>query len=216
MKKEHITGLIALVAVVAVLIFAGCIEEQPPAQVSTPPPAPTPTPIPTLTPASTPTSSSLEGNIWTLTNFIAESEGDVRLPISGTTITARFEDGLIRGTAGCNQYSGPYTVTNKIIIEEPERTEMGCLEPVGIMQQETQYFEILRDVTTYTIKENQLTLSTEDGRALEYHAKLANVNDIEIMLLESFPVQINVVAKGAHPDSCTKVEEITTRREGNT
>ena len=45
---------------------------------------------------------------------------------------------------------------------------------------------------------------------------LANVNDIEIMLLESFPVQVNVVARGEHPDSCTKVDEITTRREGNT
>jgi len=45
---------------------------------------------------------------------------------------------------------------------------------------------------------------------------LANVNDIEIMLLESFPVQVNVGASGEHPDSCTKVDEITTRREGNT
>jgi inhibitor of cysteine peptidase len=44
---------------------------------------------------------------------------------------------------------------------------------------------------------------------------LANVNTIEIMLLESFPVQVNVGASGEHPDSCTKVDEITTRREGN-
>ena len=45
---------------------------------------------------------------------------------------------------------------------------------------------------------------------------LANVNDIEIMLLESFPVQVNVVARGEHPDSCTEVDKITTRREGTT
>ncbi|KAF5435570.1 putative zincin peptidase [Candidatus Methanophagaceae archaeon] len=45
---------------------------------------------------------------------------------------------------------------------------------------------------------------------------LANVNTIEIMLLESFPVQVNVGASGEHPDSYTKVDEITTRREGNT
>jgi len=45
---------------------------------------------------------------------------------------------------------------------------------------------------------------------------VANVNDIEIMLLESFPVQVNVVARGEHPDSCTEVDKITTRREGNT
>ncbi|MEA1864193.1 MAG: hypothetical protein U9N46_03180 [Euryarchaeota archaeon] len=36
------------------------------------------------------------------------------------------------------------------------------------------------------------------------------------MLLESFPVQVNVVARGEYPDSCTEVDEITTRREGDT
>ncbi|RZN42917.1 MAG: hypothetical protein EF813_00940 [Methanosarcinales archaeon] len=45
---------------------------------------------------------------------------------------------------------------------------------------------------------------------------LANVNTVEIMLLESFPVRINVVARGEHSDSCTKVNKITTRREENT
>ena len=167
MKKKLITGLIAIVAIVAVLIFAGCIEEQSPAPVSTPTPTATP---PTLTP--TPTGSSLEGSIWTLTNFIAGSDVDVRSPISGTTITARFEDGLISGTAGCNQYSGSYTAADKIVLNEMSWTEMLCMDPEGVMQQETQYLEILRDVTTFTIEENQLTLSTEDGRALVYHAKL--------------------------------------------
>jgi len=51
----------------------------------------------------------------------------------------------------------------------------------------------------------------EDDEAVS----LAIVNDIEIMLLESFPVQVNVVARGEHPDSCTEVEKVTTRREGN-
>jgi len=46
--------------------------------------------------------------------------------------------------------------------------------------------------------------------------EVANVNDIEIMLLESFPVQVHVVARGEHPDSCTEVDKVTTRREGNT
>ncbi|MFV9676545.1 MAG: META domain-containing protein [Methanosarcinales archaeon] len=224
MKKKPITGLIAIVAIVAVLIFAGCIDDKPPTPVSTPtasatPPTKTtftPTPLPALTPTSTPTESSLEGRLWTLTNFIAESQGNVRSPISGTTITAHFEDGLISGTAGCNQYSGSYTTADKIVLNEMSWTEMLCMDPEGVMPQETQYLEILRDVTTFTIEENQLTLSTEDGRALVYHTKLANVKDIEIMLLESFPVQIKVVAKGEYPDSSTKVDEITTRREGNT
>ena len=160
MKKKSITGLIAIVAIAAILIFSGCIEEKSPAPVSTP--------LPTAT--STPTDISLGGNRWTLTSFIVED--DVRSPISGTTITASFEDGKISGTAGCNHYFGSYTIVNGIIIEDLAATEMACLEPVGIMQQETQYLDILRDVTTYTIEEKQLTLSAEDGRALVYQAEL--------------------------------------------
>lgn len=42
----------------------------------------------------------------------------------------------------------------------------------------------------------------------------ANVKSIEIVVLESFPVQVNVVARGEFPDSCTGVSDITARREG--
>jgi len=36
------------------------------------------------------------------------------------------------------------------------------------------------------------------------------------MTLESFPVQIKVVAEGYLPDGCTEIDEITAEREGNT
>jgi heat shock protein HslJ len=106
---------------------------------------------------------------WTLTTFIVE--GNESSPIPETTITARFENGTVSGTAGCNQYFGPYTVVNEITIgENLGMTMMYCSEP-GVMQQEAQYTDILVNVTTYTIEENQLTLSTEDGRALVYQAE---------------------------------------------
>ncbi len=37
----------------------------------------------------------------------------------------------------------------------------------------------------------------------------AMVESIEIMLLESFPIQVNVVARDNLPDSCTEISEIT-------
>lgn len=37
---------------------------------------------------------------------------------------------------------------------------------------------------------------------------LADVYDIEIQIMESFPVQVTVVAKGNLPDGCTEVDEI--------
>jgi inhibitor of cysteine peptidase len=44
----------------------------------------------------------------------------------------------------------------------------------------------------------------------------AVVESIEIMILESFPVQVRVVASGYLPDACTQLGEITTTREGKT
>ncbi|HIH43800.1 MAG TPA: protease inhibitor I42 family protein [Candidatus Methanoperedenaceae archaeon] len=43
----------------------------------------------------------------------------------------------------------------------------------------------------------------------------ATVEDIEIIELESFPVQINVVAKGYLPDGCTRIHKIEKDRQGN-
>jgi heat shock protein HslJ len=110
----------------------------------------------------------LEGNIWTLTAFI---EGDaVQSPILNTTITAYFEAGEINGSAGCNNYIGSYMVdVNEITIGELAVTMMYCGQE-GVMQQETQYLEMLGKVTTYAIEGNQLTLSMDDGSDLEYNA----------------------------------------------
>lgn len=49
----------------------------------------------------------------------------------------------------------------------------------------------------------------------EYTYSMANVENIEILTLESFPVQINVVAEGYLPDGCTEVDEINTEKVGN-
>ncbi len=53
-----------------------------------------------------------------------------------------------------------------------------------------------------------------DGK--EYTYSTATVESIQIMTLESFPVQIRVVTEGYLPDGCTEIDEITTKREGNT
>ena len=45
---------------------------------------------------------------------------------------------------------------------------------------------------------------------------LASVDEIDILILESFPVQINVIARGNLPDPCTEISEVLKEREGNT
>ncbi|MCJ7790784.1 MAG: hypothetical protein MUP69_11555 [Candidatus Atribacteria bacterium] len=44
---------------------------------------------------------------------------------------------------------------------------------------------------------------------------LATVEEIDILTLESFPVQIFVIASGYLPDPCTKISEVLQEIEGN-
>ena len=44
----------------------------------------------------------------------------------------------------------------------------------------------------------------------------AVVENIDILILESFPVQVNVIAKGYLPDGCTEIGDIAKVRDGNT
>ena len=53
----------------------------------------------------------------------------------------------------------------------------------------------------------------DDG---EYLYGTAVVEEIEILILESFPVQIHVIAKGYLPDGCTEIGDITKVMDGNT
>lgn len=50
----------------------------------------------------------------------------------------------------------------------------------------------------------------------EYTYGMANVENTDILTLESFPVQIHVIVEGYLPDGCTEIDEIRTEREGNT
>ncbi|MCB9421188.1 MAG: hypothetical protein H6667_15410 [Ardenticatenaceae bacterium] len=43
----------------------------------------------------------------------------------------------------------------------------------------------------------------------------ANVESIQILMLESFPVQVNARMRGVLPDGCTTIDQITTDKSGN-
>ena len=45
---------------------------------------------------------------------------------------------------------------------------------------------------------------------------IADVDEIEIYILESFPVQVNVVVRGYLKDNCTEIDNVITRREDST
>lgn len=56
---------------------------------------------------------------------------------------------------------------------------------------------------------------TDNNGNSEYAYDDAIVEDVEIMILESFPVQARAVASGYLPDGCTHIDEANTTVERN-
>ena len=112
---------------------------------------------------------ALDGTAWSLTAFI---EGEA-LPalVAETEITLYFDAGQARGSAGCNSYGGAYTLERGVLrFDGIAITEMYCMTPEGVMEQETRYAGILGNVTLVEWDADQLTLRTADGRGLVFTA----------------------------------------------
>lgn len=54
-----------------------------------------------------------------------------------------------------------------------------------------------------------------NSETTEYIYKTANIENIKINILESFPVRVIVVAEGYFPDGCTQIHEIEKEKHRN-
>jgi heat shock protein HslJ len=88
-----------------------------------------------INPTNTP---QLEGKTWVLTTY-----NDTQ-PIDGRQPILQFEADQVSGTTGCNHYGSAYQIGgNAIRFEGVFSTEMACLEPEGLMDQERIYLDSL-------------------------------------------------------------------------
>jgi heat shock protein HslJ len=106
----------------------------------------------------------LEDTIWVLMSY-GEPKFE-RSVLPNTEITVEFisKEGTVKGSAGCNSYFGSYEVEgNQLSIPGPMGvTEMYCMEPEGVMDQEQEYLTILQNAGTYKIEGNQLQIGSGD------------------------------------------------------
>lgn len=78
----------------------------------------------------------------------------------------------------------------------------------------------LYDANILIVISEELPVSV-NGQLVE--AQMANlpvrsltlIDSVEVLILESFPVQLNLVVKGSHPDGCELPVIVSERREGN-
>lgn len=103
---------------------------------------------------------------WFLVNF--DDQGRKKKVIANTQTTIQFSTERLSGSAGCNRYFAGYQLENRydLTIERIGATKMACPNPVGIMQQEHTYLQLLSQAKAYYIRDGQLTLYNEDKIAI--------------------------------------------------
>ena len=103
---------------------------------------------------------------WLLVNF--DDQGSKKKVIATPQTTIQFSTERLSGLAGCNRYFAGYQLKNRydLTIERIVATEMACPDPVGIMQQEHTYLQLLSRAKAYYIRDGQLTLYNADKVAI--------------------------------------------------
>ena len=88
-------------------------------------------------------------------------------PLAGRAPSAEFAADQISGSAGCNTYFGTYEVSDgEITIGDLAVTEMWCMEPEGVMDQEEAFLAALASVTGYRLAGEQLELLDGTGETI--------------------------------------------------
>ena len=146
MGKKNWLLIIGLVLVLAIMGLAGCVSEKPPVS-----------------------HGGLEDIRWVL-----ESHGgpeNLQTVLEGTEITAIFDsaEGQVTGSAGCNSYWADYEANgNKLPFTSLFWTEIGCVSPEGVMEQEQEFLSLLANVQSFQADDTTLTIICSDGRQLYF------------------------------------------------
>lgn len=93
--------------------------------------------------------------------LISLNGGDL---IEDTKITLNFREASLDGSAGCNTYGGSYTASeDSLRLNGVYATEMGCMEPKGILEQEKAYLDALNTAARYWMDDDRLEVYDEAG-----------------------------------------------------
>ena len=115
----------------------------------------------------------LVGTRWMLTSYRASVKSGIKRVLRNTEVTAIFGiDGGVAGSAGCNSYSGSFTVQgDRLTVSSLGRTEMFCEPtkgelPKSIMNQEDAYLADLPQAAKFKIDGSQLVVFDACGAQL--------------------------------------------------
>ena len=115
-------------------------------------------------------SNQLSGTTWKLISYAGN------IPLAGKNMTASFDAKEIQGSASCNSYFGTYRLKgDQISISGLGWTEMACMDPEGIMEQEQTIMKMLSESSSFSIQGNRLQITTSAGELLIFQ-QLIGIN----------------------------------------
>ena len=113
--------------------------------------------------------SALERNWWSLDSYGEQNEPEHML--DGTMITMKFDQakGEVSGSGGCNTYFASYEIDgSSLSISNLAWTEMACLSPSGVMEQEQEFLSLLADAGSFKIDDDSLTITCSNGKQMHF------------------------------------------------
>lgn len=111
-------------------------------------------------------SGEIEGRSWVVQEMTVD--GTKIQPIDSAMPVANFVEGTVSGVAGCNSYSGSYTIDGDAITIGPlAATLMFCEQPEGAMEQEGLYLRLLQEADAYRVSDDTLTLLQRETVLIE-------------------------------------------------
>ncbi|AMY07865.1 heat-inducible protein [Luteitalea pratensis] len=107
---------------------------------------------------------ALANTAWDVTAY-NNGKAAVVSVITGSRLTLAFsEDGRVSGSAGCNGFTGSYTVDNgDLSIRGTAATRKMCVDPAGVMEQESAFLKSLATNMRVRIEGTRLELRYADG-----------------------------------------------------
>ena len=119
------------------------------------------------TPAPQTGGAGLEGPTWRLVALGEKNESALG---AGGNVTARFGQGQVSGSSGCNRYQGSYTVDGTQMTVGPlVGTMMACPSPV--MEIEDAFRGAFGGGGRFVVENDRLTLTSNAGTVLVFRAQ---------------------------------------------
>lgn len=87
--------------------------------------------------------------------------------LAGSVVTLELKDGKGGGNAGCNSYGGEYQLRGtQLSFGSLAMTEMACMDPAGVMEQETQYLQTLSQAAAFQMTGDRLEVKNASGETI--------------------------------------------------